>query len=308
MEFKNLPKQVVIREVCSRDGFQGVKEFIPTEKKIEYISHMLDCGLKEMEVTSFVSPRAIPQLKDAAEVLKEVKHRYPHVKMTALVPNPKGAEGALAAGADVLNFVFSASESHNKANMNRTVAESLAGMDAIVELAKGKAEICVSIATSFMCPFEGRIDPHRVAELIGIVKGKGAHCITLAETIGTCNPRDFAETLNVVKSALGDTPTFLHVHDTYGMGLLNIKVALDDGYFRFDSSIGGMGGCPYAPGAAGNIATEDLVFMLEGIGIKTGLDPVSLVKVARELKANNLKTLGHLVASNFATESNSCAR
>ena len=307
MEFNNLPKTALIREVCPRDGFQSVKEFIPTEKKIEFIEAMIAAGVKEMEITSFVSPKAIPQLADAAEVLPEVKKRHPEVKFTALVPNAKGAQRALDCGADVLNCVFSASESHNMANIRRTVAESLAGLDDIFALGRGKAELSVSIATSFMCPFEGRTNPRRVAELIGIVREKGAQCVCLAETIGTCLPNDFSETLNVIKPAVEGIPMFLHIHDTYGMALLNVKAALDQGFNRFDAAIGGLGGCPFAPGAAGNAATEDLVFFMNGIGVDTGLDPLALVKVARSLKEYGLKTMGHLCASAYGKEAPKCS-
>lgn len=301
-----LPNSVVVREVCPRDGFQNVKEFIPTERKLEWIDALFEAGVAEMEVTSFVSPKAIPQLADAADVLEETKRRHPTARLTALVPNAKGAERALACGADVLNVVFSASESHNKANLNRSVAESLSGLDDIARLINGRADLSVSIATSFMCPFEGRTDPRRVSELIGIVREKGARSICLAETIGTCHPRDFAETLDVVSPALDGIPVFLHIHNTFGMALLNVREALVRGFDRFDSAAGGLGGCPYAPGAAGNAATEDLVFYLNGLGIETGLDPLALVKVARWMRDYGLGTLGHLVKSRFGQPVEPC--
>ncbi len=301
-----MPSSAVIREVCPRDGFQNVKEFIPTERKLEWVDALFEAGVSEMEVTSFVSPKAIPQLADAAEVLGETKRRHPSARLTALVPNAKGAERALDCGADVLNVVFSASESHNRANLNRTVAESLAGLDEIDRLNGGRAELSVSIATSFMCPFEGRTDPLRVAELIGIVREKGARSLCLADTIGTCHPRDFAETLEAVKPAVEGVPVFLHIHDTFGMALLNVREALCRGFGRFDSAVGGLGGCPYAPGAAGNAATEDLVFYLNGLGIETGLDPLALVGVARRMREWGLGTLGHLVKSRFGEASEPC--
>ncbi len=306
MEFSNLPKTAVIREVCSRDGFQGIKEFIPTETKIEFIEMMIGAGIREMEITSFVSPRAIPQLVDAADVLSTVKGRHPEVTYTALTGNAKGAQRAIDAGADMVNFVFSASESHNKANMNRTVAQSLEALDEVLSITKGKAGVTVSIATSFMCPFEGRINPKRVAELVRIVRGKGVGHICLAETIGTCVPNDFVETLKVIKPEVEGIPTYLHIHDTFGMALLNVKAALDEGFNRFDSAVGGLGGCPFAPGAAGNAATEDLVFFLNRIGVDTGLDPIALVRIARALKDYGLRTMGHLCASTFGRETVCC--
>ena len=307
MRFDGLPKRAHIREVCPRDGFQSVKDFIPTEKKLEFIEAMIAAGVREMEVTSFVSPKAIPQLADSAEVLSAVKARHGGaVRLVTLVPNVKGAERALAGGADCLNYVFSASESHNRANLNRSVEESLAGLADVIALAKGKAELSVSIATSFMCPFEGRTAPARVTDLMDRALDMGANGICLAETIGTCNPLHFAETLAAVRSRFGDYPIYLHIHDTFGMALLNVKAALDLGYSRFDAAIGGLGGCPFAPGAAGNAATEDLVFFLNGIGVETGMDAASLVKVARQMQSWGLKTLGHLVVSSFGREKEGC--
>ncbi len=299
MEFGSLPRKAVIREVCPRDGFQSVKEFIPTEKKIEFIGAMLDAGVKEMEVTSFVSPKAIPQLVDAKDVLPAVKAAHPDAEFTALVPNARGAENALAAGADVINVVFSCSESHNMANIRRTVDQSLSAMDDIVALARGKARVCVSMATSFMCPFEGRVSPERVKALIGRVREKNVDIITLAETIGTCTPKDFTETLRAVKPALEGIPVYLHIHNTYGFAGLNVKCALDEGFDRFDSAVGGLGGCPFAPGAAGNAATEDLVYLMRSMGVDTGLDPLKLVAVARSLRDYGLATMGSLCASSF---------
>lgn len=308
MEFSNLPQKAFIREVGPRDGFQGIKEFIPTEKKIEFIGMLLSAGIKEMEVTSFVSPKAIPQLADSAQVLYETKKRHPDVKLTALVPNVKGAELALASGADELNFVLSASESHNRSNIKCTVSESVARLDDIIALVGHDAEIAVSIATSFMCPFEGRIAPATVKTLIETIREKGIDRFCLAETIGTCGPRDFSETLGTVKTALGGCVTYLHIHDTLGMALLNVKAALDEGFHSFDSSTGGLGGCPFAPGAAGNIATEDMVFFLGSIGVATELDTLRLVEVARSMKKYGLKTMGHLAVSSFGRGMEHCSR
>lgn len=306
MEFQNLPQKAFIREVGPRDGFQGIKEFIPTEKKIEFIDMLLSAGIKEMEVTSFVSPKAIPQLADSTQVLRETKKRHPNVKLTALVPNVKGAELALAAGADELNFIFSASESHNLSNIKCAVSESVARLDDIVTLAGHDVKIAVSIATSFMCPFEGRIAPVTVKRLIETIRGKGINRFCLAETIGTCGPKDFSETLRSVKAVLGGCAVYLHIHDTFGVALLNVKAALDEGFCHFDSSSGGLGGCPFAPGAAGNIATEDIVFFLGSIGVETGLGMFKLVEVARRMNEYGLKTVGHLAASSFGRDLEHC--
>ena len=302
MDFKNVPRRAFIREVCPRDGFQNLKEFIPTEKKLEYIEAMIAAGVREVEASSFVSPKAVPQMADAPEVVREVARRHPEVEITALVPNVKGAEKALESGADLLNFVFSASESHNKANINRTVEESLTELSAIVSLMGRGVELSVSIATSFTCPFEGRVAPERVAELVSKVREKGVSSLCLAETIGSCGPRAFTETLRVVAPALDGCLTRLHIHDTYGLALLNVKAALDLGFDRFDSALGGLGGCPFAPGAAGNVATEDLVFCLEEMGVSTGLDPAVLTAAARKMRDDGLPTLGHLVKSSFGSQ------
>ena len=300
MQFTGLPETAVIREVAPRDGFQSVKEFIPTEKKIEFIESMLTAGFKEMEVTSFVSPKAIPQMVDAAEVAKTVKARHPEVELTALVPNLRGALNAIDAGLDVINVVFSCSESHNMANIRRTVQQSLDGLDDIIAAAKGKVKICVSLSTVFMCPFEGRISPSRVAGIIETIRSKGnVDIITLCETIGTCTPTDFTETLRTVKPLLEGVTPFLHIHNTYGFAMMNTKCALDEGFNRFDTATGGLGGCPYAPGAAGNAATEDIVYMLESMGIKTGIDVDKVVETARIMREYSLKTMGSLSASSY---------
>ena len=301
MQFTGLPETAVIREVAPRDGFQNVKEFIPTEKKLEFIDALLSTGIRELEVTSFVSPKAIPQMSDATEVAKAVKRRHPETELTALVPNLRGAQNAIAAGVDVLSIVFSCSESHNMANIRRTVQQSLDGLDDIIALAKENGtKVCVSLTTAFMCPFEGRISPSRVVDIVEKVRAKsGVEMMTLAETIGTCPQREFTETLKAVKPSLEGMPTYLHIHNTYGFAMMNTKCALDEGFNKFDTATGGLGGCPFAPGAAGNAATEDIVYMLESMGVKTGIDVLKVVEAARVMREYGLKTMSSLAASSF---------
>ena len=215
--FPSLPKSVEIVEVCPRDGFQSVKEFIPTETKIAIIDELAGTGIKTMEVTSFVSPKAIPQMADAAEVMAAFRAKWKgRVTSVALIPNLRGAEGALAAGADWMNFVVSASEDHNRANTKRTVDESLAEMEKVASL-KGNTKLRVSVATAFACPFAGSVPPEKVLKVIDSALEAGADGITLADTIGTADPKYLAATLSVIREKYGDYPFTLHLHDTYGM-------------------------------------------------------------------------------------------
>jgi hydroxymethylglutaryl-CoA lyase len=301
-----IPREATVREVCPRDGFQSVKEYIPLEKKSEIIDELAGTGISCMEVTSFVSPKAIPQMKDASEVMVEYNRKWKgKVKSYVLVPNLRGAQDALKTGPDSLNFVISASEAHNKANTRRTVKESLEELKKVAEIA-GDAELTVSVATAFECPFAGAVSPERVIEVLDAVFGVGVQGVTLADTIGTANPAEVRRTLTKVKEKYGDYPFYLHLHDTHGMALANTMTALELGFTRFDAATGGLGGCPFAPGAAGNLATEDLVNFLEKIGVSTGVDLLKTVKIARELETYGLNVISHLAASNVGREGSSC--
>jgi len=291
-----MPERAIIREVCPRDGFQNVKEFIPTEKKISIIDKLASTGISCMEVTSFVSPKAIPQMKDAAEVMEEFNKKWKgKIKSYVLVPNLRGAENALEVNPDSLNFVISASEAHNKANTNRSVKESLEELKKIAELV-GNIELTVSIATAFECPFLGAVPAERVIELLDAILEIGIKNVTLADTIGTANPAEVKRTLKKIKQRYEDYPFFLHLHDTQGMALANTMVALELGYSRFDAATGGLGGCPFAPGAAGNLATEDLVNFLDKLGITTGVDLMKVIGIARELQSYGFNVISHLAS------------
>ncbi|MDD4585590.1 MAG: hydroxymethylglutaryl-CoA lyase [Aminobacterium colombiense] len=303
---KQIPHSATIREVCPRDGFQSVRDFIPTEDKVKFINTLVETGISIMEVTSFVSPKAIPQMADAADVMEEFNKRWKDkVDSVVLIPNLRGAENALKVNPDWINFVLSASESHNKANTKRTVAESLEELKRVAAI-KGETKLCVSVATAFECPFEGAVDPDNVIRVLDAIFEIGVHGITLADTIGTANPFEVTTTLSKIRGKYGNYPFFLHLHDTHGMALVNTLAALHLGFNCFDSAAGGLGGCPFAPGAAGNVATEDLVNFLEKIGVHTNVDLLKVISAARNMKAYGLKIMSHLSASSVGKESDSC--
>lgn len=305
-DFPSLPKSIEIVEVCPRDGFQSVKEFIPTETKIAIIDSLAATGIKTMEVTSFVSPKAIPQMVDAAEVMADFRSKWSgKVTSVALIPNLRGAEGALAAKADWMNFVISASEDHNRANTKRTVDESLAEMEKVAGL-KGDTKLRVSVATAFACPFAGAVPPEKVLRVIDRALEAGADGITMADTIGTTDPKYLASTLSVIKEKYGDYPFTLHLHDTYGMALANMLTAMEMGFASFDAAAGGLGGCPFAPGAAGNAATEDMVNMVHQMGIETGVDLLKVLAAVRKMRsAWGLTIASHLAATKKGLEGGS---
>ena len=303
---KQIPHSATIREVCPRDGFQSVRDFIPTEDKVKFINTLVETGISIMEVTSFVSPKAIPQMADAADVMEEFNKRWKDkVDSVVLIPNLRGAENALKVNPDWINFVLSASESHNKANTKRTVAESLEELKRVAAI-KGETKLCVSVATAFECPFEGTVNPDNVIRVLDAIFEIGVHGITLADTIGTANPFEVTTTLSKIRGKYGNYPFFLHLHDTHGMALVNTLAALHLGFNCFDSAAGGLGGCPFAPGAAGNVATEDLVNFLEKIGVHTNVDLLKVISAARNMKAYGLKIMSHLSASSVGKESDSC--
>jgi hydroxymethylglutaryl-CoA lyase len=264
---------VSVREVAPRDGLQNEAP-IPTEAKVALIDALSGTGVQRIEVVSFVHPRAIPQMADADEVWSRIT-RNPRVRYSALIPNSRGAERAIHAGFREIEVVVSASDTHNRRNLNRSTAESLDDIAALIpQVHDAGAALEVIVATSFGCPFEGDVDPERVAEIVARVRGDGADRIAFGDTTGMATPRRVRDLLSVVR------PDLLHFHDTRGTGLANVLTALDLGVSEFDASVGGIGGCPYAPGASGNIATEELVHMLEDMGIHTGIDLDALIEVA----------------------------
>jgi len=285
---KEINRTVQLVEVGPRDGFQSIKTFIPTEKKIDLVKTLLAAGIRRMEVTSFVSPKAIPQMADAREVVAAVKaERVEGLQLTALVPNAFGARAALEMELDAVNFVLSVSETHNRENVRRTVDESFAELAKIAEeyaAAEKAPRILLSLATTFGCPFEGPQPVSRVADMVHRATDLGVTRIIFADTIGVADPLQmetfWEDILPVLPEGL---ELSLHLHDTRGLGLANVYAALRFPVHSLEASFGGFGGCPFAPGAAGNIATEDLVNMLERMGISTGVDVETLSRAALEL-------------------------
>ena len=264
---------VSIREVAPRDGLQN-EEPIPTDAKVALIDALSGTGVRRIEAVSFVHPKAIPQMADADEVWARAWHN-PDVRYSALIPNTRGAERAIRAGFREIEVVVSASDTHNRRNLNRSTDESLDDIAGLIPLVHGAgASLEVIVATSFGCPFEGDIDPGRVASIVDRVRADGANRIAFGDTTGMATPRRVRDLLSAVR------PDLLHFHNTRGTGLANVLTALELGVTEFDASVGGIGGCPYAPGASGNIASEELVHMLEDMGIATGIDLDALIGVA----------------------------
>lgn len=280
----SLPTSVQVVEVGPRDGFQMEKAFIPTEKKIEVINSLARCGFRRMEVTSFISPKAIPQMSDAMEVVAGVD-RSTGVCIAALVPNPRGAERAAAAGVDEMVTFVSASESHNRMNVNRSIEESLSGFREVIQIARQAGiPVATGIAVAFGCPFEGEIPPERVGGIVERLLGFGVHHFTLGDTTGMATPPIVTRTCEFLLKRFPDVELSLHFHNTRGIGLVNVFAALQLGLRRYESSVGGLGGCPFAPGATGNVCTEDLVYLLHELGIDTGIDLEQLILVACEVE------------------------
>lgn len=276
-------QRVFIQDVAVRDGFQSEPDFVPTPAKIALINRLSTTGLSKIEVTSFVSPKAIPNLRDAEDVMRGIE-RHRAVTYVALVPNERGAERAVACDVDEINLVMSVGEQHNLANMRMSCEQSLQQFRQVIALLKGtRLKINGTIATAFGCPFEGDIAPERVLWAAREYLEMGMHSLTLADTTGMAHPRQVAELSGQVLEMSGTAPLTLHFHNTRGMGLANVMAGLRAGARHFDASLGGIGGCPFAPGATGNICTEDLVHMLESDGVDTGVDVDLLISIARDL-------------------------
>lgn len=272
--------QLEINEVAPRDGFQIETAFIPTEDKIGLIDALSATGLARIEATSFVSPKAVPNLRDAADVVRGIK-RYPEVGITVLVPNVKGAERALACQLDEINLVMSASDSHSLANLRMTPEHSLAQFTEILKMARGSdVFVNASLSTSFGCPFEGVVPEARVFDLVDKMLALGVNGVTLCDTTGMANPAQVGRLCEALLRRFPEAPFTLHFHNTRGMGLANAMSAWQAGITRFDASLGGLGGCPFAPGATGNVCTEDLVHMFEEMDVPTGVDLDALLAVS----------------------------
>ena len=276
-----LPAEVTIYEVGPRDGLQNEARQVPTADKLKFIEALVGAGIRSIEITSFVSPKWIPQLADAAEVARGVT-RPPGVRMSALVPNRRGLETALASGMKEIAVFLSASETHNKKNVNKTIAETLAAFEDVIPHAlAAKVSVRAYVSTVFGCPYEGEVDPERAVELTGQLRDKGVYQVSLGDTIGVANPRQTEDVLGRVLAKHPAESVAVHFHDTQGTALANVLVALQMGITTVDSSAGGLGGCPYAPGAAGNLATEDVVAMLHSMGVATGIDLDKLTEASR---------------------------
>ncbi|MBA2870475.1 hydroxymethylglutaryl-CoA lyase [Anoxybacillus calidus] len=293
------PKQVTIKEVGPRDGLQNEKAFIETKDKIAWINQLSQTGLTYIEITSFVHPKWIPQLADAAEVAAKIK-KVQGVTYAALVPNLKGLEGALAANVDEVSVFMSASETHNRKNINKSIAETFPVLqEVVIQAKKAGKTVRGYISTVFGCPYEGSIDVEQAIKVADKLFEMGIDELSLGDTIGVANPRQVQEVLEEFFKRFPKEKLAMHFHNTRGTALANVLASLEMGITTFDSALGGLGGCPYAPGASGNLATDDLLYMLDGMGIETGVQMEQLAKsaffiqekIGRKLNSHYLQTL-----------------
>ncbi|HEV7801164.1 MAG TPA: hydroxymethylglutaryl-CoA lyase [Burkholderiales bacterium] len=279
---------VYVHEVGTRDGLQSVPFFVPTETKKAWCSAEAAAGVREIEVCSFVPVKLLPQFADAAEIVAHALS-IDGLTVAALAPNLKGAERAIELGVHKINYVLSVSESHNRANVRRSTEESVNDFARVVEAARAVPEsrrprIVAGLATALGCTIEGKVAQERVRKIALEVAAAGADELIIADTVGYADPASVRRLLRAVKSDVGNLPIKAHFHDTRGLGLANVLAALDADVRAFDASLGGLGGCPYAPGASGNICTEDLVFMLEAMGLKTGVDIEKLLALRQHVE------------------------
>lgn len=287
--------RIYFNEVATRDGFQIEPDFIPTDTKVELIDALSECGYAKIEVTSFVSPKAIPMLRDADEVMGRIR-RVPGVEYTVLVPNLRGAERALEARADELNLVMSTSETHNLANLRMPMANSFKALSEVIRHVAGKTPINVSLSCSFGCPMEGDVAQATVLDFANRFADLGVRGVTVCDTTGMAHPAQVSRMMEALQQRFGALQLTAHFHNTRGMGLANVLAAVQGGITRFDGSLGGLGGCPYAPGASGNICSEDAIHMLDAMGFDTGIDLTKLLAVARQLP----QIVGHDVPGQVA--------
>jgi hydroxymethylglutaryl-CoA lyase len=295
MKMCKWPKQVTIKEVGPRDGLQNEKAFIETEDKIAWVNKLSQTGLTYIEITSFVNPKWIPQLSDAAEVAAKIK-KEKGITYAALVPNLKGLEGALAANVDEVSVFMSASETHNRKNINKSIAETFPVLQEVVIQAKNAGKTVRGyVSTVFGCPYEGAIDVEQVIKVADKLFEMGIDELSLGDTIGVANPRQVQEVLEEIFKRFPKVKLAMHFHNTRGTALANVLASLEMGITTFDSALGGLGGCPYAPGASGNLATDDLLYMLDGMGIETGVKMEQLVEAALFIQ----EKLGRKLNSHF---------
>lgn len=279
---------VTIREVGPRDGLQMAKSIMATDAKIAWIAALARAGLREIEAGSFVPPRLVPQMADSAEVVKAAAG-HPGIRVVALAPNLKGAQRAAAAGAHIVSVPVSVSEEHSQSNTRRSTAESVEEVRRIAAWMKSAAPqllLEAGCSTAFGCSMAGEVPERRVVEVATALVEAGAQSIVLADTVGYANPAMIRARVKAVRGAIGDRLAGLHLHDTFGLGLANALAGLDAGIRHFDGSLAGLGGCPFAPGASGNVTTEDLVFMFEEMGLSTGVDVEALLEARQHLQRN----------------------
>ena len=287
--------RIFFNEVVTRDGFQIEPNFIPTDEKIALIDGLSECGYAKIEVTSFTSPKAIPMLRDAEEVMGRIT-RVPGVEYTVLVPNLRGAERAMESRADEFNLVMSVSETHNLANLRMTREQSWASLSDVVRYVDGRTPINVSLSTSFGCPMEGAVPQAEVLRWAQRFAGLGVRGLSICDTTGMAHPKQVAQLMETLQQHVPHIEFTLHFHNTRGMGLANVLASVQVGMTRFDGSLGGLGGCPYAPGASGNMCSEDAIHMLDAMGYDTGINLDKLLQLARHLP----QVVGHDVPGQVA--------
>jgi hydroxymethylglutaryl-CoA lyase len=293
--FDQLPPDVTMYEVGPRDGLQNESRMVPTDDKVKLIDALSETGLRAIEITSFVNPKWIPQLADGGEVSRRIV-RKPGLVYSALVPNRQGLDAALASGMKEVAVFMSASETHNRKNINKTIAQTLAAFrDTVPPALAAGVRVRAYVSTVYGCPYEGAVDPASALELARALRDLGCYQISLGDTIGVANPRQVRDVLSRVLAEIPKPEVAVHFHDTRGTALANILVAVEMGITTVDAALGGLGGCPYAPGASGNVATEDVVYMLEGMGVRTGVDLDRLVDCARLAST----VVGHEVPSKY---------
>ena len=287
--------RIYFNDVVMRDGFQIEPNFVPTDDKVKLVDELSECGFAKIEVTSFTSPKAIPMLRDAEEVMGRIK-RVPGVEYTVLVPNLRGAERAFESKADEFNLVMSTSETHNLANLRMGREKSFVGLAEVIKYVDCRTPINVSLSTCFGCPMEGEVPQAVVQSFAQRFADLGVRGLTICDTTGMANPDQVKRMSESLQKHFPDLQLTLHFHNTRGMGLANVLAAVQSGIVRFDGSLGGLGGCPYAPGASGNISSEDAIHMLDSMGYDTGMNISKLIQLARELP----RIVGHEVPGQVA--------